>query len=86
MAQDFHPSIKAILQFVLNVLSVDLFNLFLDRKAPEEGIFSYPLLIRDPITRYVNGKVVVIGDAAHVMRPVRLYLESPVAARRAHFV
>ncbi|KAK0516471.1 hypothetical protein JMJ35_001074 [Cladonia borealis] len=52
MAQDFHPSIKAILH-----------------KAPEEGIFSYPLLVRDPLTRYVNGKVVVIGDAAHVMKP-----------------
>jgi salicylate hydroxylase len=38
-------------------------------KAPEDGIFSYPLMIRDPLKNYVNGKVVVIGDAAHVMRP-----------------
>lgn len=28
-------------------------------------------MIRDPLRKYVNGKVVVIGDAAHVMRPVR---------------
>ncbi|KAL8907266.1 MAG: hypothetical protein Q9207_001507 [Kuettlingeria erythrocarpa] len=53
MAQDFHPSIRAIL-----------------RKAPEEGIFSYPLRIRDPLTKYVRGRVVVIGDAAHTFRPV----------------
>lgn len=39
------------------------------QKAPEEGIFSYPLLVRDPLTKYVNGKAVVIGDAAHVMKP-----------------
>lgn len=39
------------------------------RTAPEDGIFSYPLLVRDPLTKYVRGKVAVIGDAAHVMRP-----------------
>ena len=39
-------------------------------KAPEDAIFSYPLLLRDPLTTYVNHKVVVIGDAAHLFRPV----------------
>ncbi|KAF4308697.1 Salicylate hydroxylase [Botryosphaeria dothidea] len=38
-------------------------------KAPEDRIFSYPLMTRDPVQKYTNGRAVTIGDAAHVMKP-----------------
>lgn len=43
--------------------------------APElitstEEIFEYPMIDRDPLDRWRDGRVTLIGDAAHVMFPV----------------
>lgn len=54
------------------------------RKAPEEGIFSYPLRIRDPLTKYVRGRVVVIGDAAHTFRPVSAPVGTQIRSPGSH--
>lgn len=40
--------------------------------APETDVHAHSLLIRDPLLNYVRGKAVVIGDAAHTMKPVSL--------------
>jgi len=37
------------------------------RGAPE--VFEYPMIDRDPVPTWVDGKVVLLGDAAHVMYP-----------------
>lgn len=33
-------------------------------------IFEYPMIDRDPVPRWVDGRVALLGDAAHVMYPV----------------
>ncbi len=33
-------------------------------------IFEYPMIDRDPVPRWVDGQVALLGDAAHVMYPV----------------
>ena len=33
-------------------------------------VFEYPMIDRDPVPTWVDGRVVLIGDAAHVMYPV----------------
>jgi 5-methylphenazine-1-carboxylate 1-monooxygenase len=38
------------------------------RGAPE--IFEYPMIDRDPVPTWVDGRVALLGDAAHVMYPV----------------
>jgi 2-polyprenyl-6-methoxyphenol hydroxylase-like FAD-dependent oxidoreductase len=37
------------------------------RGAPE--VFEYPMIDRDPVPTWVDGKVVLMGDAAHAMYP-----------------
>jgi 5-methylphenazine-1-carboxylate 1-monooxygenase len=33
-------------------------------------IFEYPMIDRDPVPTWVDGRVALLGDAAHVMYPV----------------
>lgn len=40
-----------------------------DIVAKAEGIWEYPMVDRDPIESWVDGRVVLIGDAAHAMYP-----------------
>ncbi|MDJ0769976.1 MAG: flavin-dependent oxidoreductase [Ilumatobacter sp.] len=35
-----------------------------------ESVWEYPMVDRDPVDRWVDGSVALIGDAAHVMYPV----------------
>lgn len=35
-----------------------------------EAVFEYPMVDRDPVEAWVDGRAVLIGDAAHVMYPV----------------
>ncbi len=35
-----------------------------------EAVYEYPMVDRDPIDRWVDGRVALLGDAAHVMYPV----------------
>ena len=37
--------------------------------ARAEGIWEYPMVDRDPIEQWVDGRTVLIGDAAHAMFP-----------------
>ena len=34
-----------------------------------EGIWEYPMVDRDPVERWTDGRAVLIGDAAHAMYP-----------------
>jgi 2-polyprenyl-6-methoxyphenol hydroxylase-like FAD-dependent oxidoreductase len=34
-----------------------------------EEVFEYPMIDRDPVTTWVDGRVALLGDAAHVMYP-----------------
>jgi hypothetical protein len=34
-----------------------------------DAIFEYPMIDRDPVPTWVDGNVVLLGDAAHVMYP-----------------
>lgn len=46
---------------------------WLDVPAMLEGagdIYEYPMIDRDPVPSWVDGRVVLMGDAAHVMYPV----------------
>ncbi len=38
-------------------------------RIPEGTLFKWPLLDRDPITEWVDGRVALLGDAAHPMLP-----------------
>jgi 2-polyprenyl-6-methoxyphenol hydroxylase-like FAD-dependent oxidoreductase len=33
-------------------------------------VFEYPMIDRDPVSTWVDGRVALMGDAAHVMYPV----------------
>jgi len=35
-----------------------------------ETIYEYPMIDRDPVSTWIDGKVALLGDAAHVMYPV----------------
>lgn len=35
-----------------------------------EKVFEYPMVDRDPVERWVDGRMALMGDAAHVMYPV----------------
>ena len=35
-----------------------------------KDIFEYPMIDRDPVPTWVDGRVALLGDAAHVMYPV----------------
>ena len=35
-----------------------------------DEVFEYPMVDRDPVDRWVDGRVALMGDAAHVMYPV----------------
>ncbi len=38
--------------------------------AGADEVFEYPMVDRDPIDRWVDGRIALMGDAAHVMYPV----------------
>jgi len=37
--------------------------------AATEHVFEFPMVDRDPVTRWTFGRVTLLGDAAHAMRP-----------------
>jgi len=45
----------------------DILGIF--RNAPEDGIFKWALFDRDPLPRWTEGRVALLGDAAHPMLP-----------------
>ncbi|MGM1063954.1 FAD-dependent monooxygenase [Saccharothrix sp. Mg75] len=49
-----------------HVAGTDLVELF----EATEHCFEYPMLDRDPLPRWTTGRVTLLGDAAHAMRPM----------------
>jgi salicylate hydroxylase len=39
------------------------------KASPADGVYKWALYARDPLTSWVNGRVTLLGDAAHAMLP-----------------
>ena len=75
------PGARAVVHGLMDVVFSYLLRELLRRQAPGTAswaqalrdaaeVFEYPMIDRDPVPTWVDGRVALLGDAAHVMYPV----------------